>query len=696
MKGREKAAAWHFTSTTGYVLSVIALAAISIWIRTGFPVAVVSGIFDDRLFIRLANFLASGDWLGPYDHMTLAKGMFYSMFIACAHFLGLPLKIAEQIVYLAACLLTVELVRRRTKNSYFAIALFAVLALNPVVWHRQLSRVMREGLYLSLSPILLVLFVMVVFPAPGKSRFSAIYRGALGIGLGLTGAAYWLTREEGIWLLPALAVVGLLGSANLLWPHALTPSTEQDRSPRSTRLRALAVPLVLAILTFVAGDFLVAGLNYHYYGIFETNEFRAKSFLRAYGAVTRIRPNHWEPFVLFPKDARERGYAVSPAARELKPFLDGPLADSWRSYCAPCTEVIAGWFMWEFRGTVEYAGHYRTGRDAMNFYDTLANQINEACASGRIDCLPQRDALSPPFRAEYVGQSIGIAQGLAKAMFALRDEPVSILPSQGDPQSIAFYTRLVGPVTSTNSTLEGNRVIQGWAAAASAEPTVRLIDRGHGDYPSSATILPAEEIAVQYPGFKAIRFHIETDCPPTACDLVVSAPGSEPGGLPLSQVAKGRLFNSKSLMLAIQDVDFPDGPKLRNQSPQFKTASLLSTGYAMGFPIVSLLGFLGMVLAVAFRSFSAIPIELWALSLASIAAVITRIALLSYITATSFPAAHMLYASPATPFVIIFAAAGTYCGWSALAARYRRPEREPLQAQPGSSRVHEAVVSISD
>ncbi len=37
---------------------------------------------DDLLFIRLAQNLAQGQWLGPYDNLTLSKGPFYPLWIA--------------------------------------------------------------------------------------------------------------------------------------------------------------------------------------------------------------------------------------------------------------------------------------------------------------------------------------------------------------------------------------------------------------------------------------------------------------------------------------------------------------------------------------------------------------------------------------------------------------------------------------
>ena len=46
---------------------------------------------DDFLFVRQAYYLGAGAWLGPFDNLTLAKGMGYPAFILAAFVSGLPL-----------------------------------------------------------------------------------------------------------------------------------------------------------------------------------------------------------------------------------------------------------------------------------------------------------------------------------------------------------------------------------------------------------------------------------------------------------------------------------------------------------------------------------------------------------------------------------------------------------------------------
>src|ERR1700730_7191299 len=152
-------------SSKAYYVVLLLIAAFSIWIRTGFLVfAMPYMLHDDALFIRLARSLEAGQWLGPYDNLTLAKGMFYPLFIVIAFWTSLPLKIAEQSVYLVVSALTAGVVRHRARNSRLSLILFALLAFNPVPWNVSLARVLRQGLYMSLSFAIVTLIVIIAFP----------------------------------------------------------------------------------------------------------------------------------------------------------------------------------------------------------------------------------------------------------------------------------------------------------------------------------------------------------------------------------------------------------------------------------------------------------------------------------------------------------------------------------------------------
>ena len=74
-----------------YWISLLVVAACSLWLRTGFPVYALGYVgHDDMLFVQIARHREAGQWLGPYDRLTLAKGMFYPVFMVWSHWAAMP------------------------------------------------------------------------------------------------------------------------------------------------------------------------------------------------------------------------------------------------------------------------------------------------------------------------------------------------------------------------------------------------------------------------------------------------------------------------------------------------------------------------------------------------------------------------------------------------------------------------------
>jgi len=663
----------YLMSAKGYYVPLLLMAALSLWLRSGIPLhALPDYIFDDEMFMRLARFLKAANWLGPYDKFTLAKGMIYPLFVGMASFVAIPLKIAEQGLYLAASALTAGLVRRRVANNHLALILFALLAFNPVLWTVDLARVIREGLYVSLSLAVVALAVIISFPTQeqerGQQKDRYGRRILQGIGFGLITGAFWQTREEGIWLLPAVAVVVVIAGIGILRPGWIPQSEAMIFRRRSDQLKAIALSFGVALIVFLATNGLVAGMNYRHYGVFETNEFKAKGFLRAYGALTRIRHDAWRRYIPFPRDARQHAYSVSPAARELALFLDGTSGEAWRKETCkhveitPCSEVSGGWFMWDFRDAVALAGHYRSAKEALHFYDTLADEIDAACSGGRIDCLPPRATMLPPFRREYLWQAFQSGEDVAKVLFTMGGGVVGSAPSVGSLKDVSAFADLAGSVYPPS-----DLIIEGWAAAVSEEPAIRLHQPDSQSARASITLLPSQDVASTYPGLKTVRFRVETDCPVESCDLMVVETGGRTNLVALEKAVPGARFQSQGVHLTIESVTVIDRLKsTAGARIRMKIVSVLAWVYALAFPGLAGIGAVGLLLAASLRRQPCIPASLLSLGLGSLLAVVVRIALLAYIDATSFPAASVLYVSPASPFVVIFAVVGIYSGYSVV------------------------------
>ena len=54
---------------------------------------------DDELMFRAAQSITAGNWLGAYDYLTLSKQMFFAVWLAFLHLLGVPYLMGRAAAY---------------------------------------------------------------------------------------------------------------------------------------------------------------------------------------------------------------------------------------------------------------------------------------------------------------------------------------------------------------------------------------------------------------------------------------------------------------------------------------------------------------------------------------------------------------------------------------------------------------------
>jgi hypothetical protein len=426
-----------------FFLAIAAVAAASFALRVAFPIfALGDASFDDQLFVRQAEHLLGGRWLGPYDQLTLAKGAGFPMFMAAASLLGIPLKIAEHGAYLAASAAFAFVVGRVLSSRAAVLVVFGVLAFNPVFWMAAVGgRVMRENLYVSMGLGMIALAVLAFADESPRSLDdeTRAKRWVLA-GLGALSAWFWITREEGVWLAPS---VGAL-VAWWLW---------RRRRPAGARAlhhaAGLAVYLGIPVVVFALLVGAVNALNYWRYGLFINNDFRARDFPAAYGALARIEHERWRPYVVFPADARRKAYEASPAARELAPWFEGERGQFWRgvgceqTHTRDCPEILSGWFMWALREAIHGVGNH-TAKEARAFERRLAREVNAACDSGALTCGPRNASLVPPWRSEYSARVAEATARVTRTLLTLGKLPPDIHGSMGAEANLARFQQVTG------------------------------------------------------------------------------------------------------------------------------------------------------------------------------------------------------------------------------------------------------------
>ncbi len=386
---------------------VVAIVLVSVFLRTRLPVLVLGSGGDDLLFVREATSLSSGHWLGPLDYLTLSKGPSYPAFVAMTHVLSLPLKIGEQLTLLLAAgflAIGVTLVLRRVVIGVVIFAGFAFLPDNFAVLN---SWVLRDGWYASLSLLLVSGFFVVAYLTRFRNGWS--WPLATASITGLAAAAFWLCREEGIWILPALTLIAawFVASVVRMIRRQQPRGDATADKPNAWRPRAIALirPLAVFAVLILMTTLPIAGVlveNRRNYGAGLTNDMASGAIPRAYAEWLRVRAGTYSPRVPINREQRAAVYQVSAAARELGVWLDqrpnGWLVNGCVRQSDDKCDYSGSVMIWAIRNAAQSAGHFRTEADAQAFFSTLADQIARACHQNELDCAPELPELIQPLQ----------------------------------------------------------------------------------------------------------------------------------------------------------------------------------------------------------------------------------------------------------------------------------------------------------
>lgn len=309
-----------------WVWVAVGLTLAKLWLTQGQAIfAIGTAGHDDQLFVKLAGSLVSGHWLGPYDQLTLAKGPFYSIWIALVFLIGLPLAFAQQLAYAGACAAVVRALTPLIKSSAGRLAAYALLLWNPMSFEASsLGRVLRQHIS---TPLALLIFagLIALYTRRGESLRRLVPWAAL---LGGAAGAFWLSREDGVWIVPSIV---LLGAA------VVVGAVRNPAGSRRTLLRAGLTAALCGMLPVV----VVCWQNARHYDWFGTVELRASEFKDAYGALLRVRVGPEIPYVPVTRQTREAIYAVSPTFAHLRPHLDGPIGEGWAGASSYVTHLPA-------------------------------------------------------------------------------------------------------------------------------------------------------------------------------------------------------------------------------------------------------------------------------------------------------------------------------------------------------------------
>jgi hypothetical protein len=620
---------------------IVALIIVYIVVATHTPLAVYPTLpHDDGLFMKLGRYLAQGNWLGPYNELTLIKGIGYPGFLAVSQWLGLPLSLAHASFHCFAVTVFVIFAHRFVRSVLLSGFMFTLLLWHPISLSALLLRVLREEIYYGQVLLVLASFAAMLFTPPDAvRRLSSVLCGTV---LGW----FWLTREEGIWILPGIGIL----TAVAIW-HAF----------RASRTRDLIAPLAIVVCIFTVMQISVRGMNLWAYGKFIDVDVKEKNFKMALGAINSVRSGGNKPFVSATKAARERIYAVSPAFASLRDYFDGPHRLGWVTYTCQyypgsCGEIAAGWFMWAMRDIAAQKGYFASPANASAFFKQIADEISVACGRGDLDCSPQWIPEMPQTSWDELVERLPPRFIIAAHLLLLIQPPLQFNPSSGTEAELTpallFLNRpafskspdWVVPPTTYRLSAWYYRSGHDWIS-------INVKNADGTSAPAQLSRTPSPDIQAYYKDPEAFqqRFQLETICV-DKCVLQAETPEGQKSERTLGEIRNGATNISVDGGLIHVDSSelIPDlfAPTKVERLCNSLRVFVLSHYFWLSIPAL-IVGMLSFFVATALYWRIAMLNVCYLMALVSWLLVLARTSLLVLIDATSFPALTHAYLAPA-------------------------------------------------
>jgi hypothetical protein len=343
---------------------------------------------DDLLGIRIAQNILDGKWLGEWNNLTLIKPSGYSIYLALAHFLPVPLVLVTHTIFVVSSWVLVYAFLRFVAGdgksfTYASVIPFSYLIYSPFLFQPDQSRVYRSSLENALIySFVCVFFVLicVVEESKNKNRFSNRLPQVITAILAAIYSILVLTKSSSYWIL-----------VGFFLPFAFLELLQALRRKRVfIEFKKIMILVCTFLLVSLIPISLYGQVNQTKYGLSLTEDYYQGSFKRALVLWQSVENGKDErPFIPVSKGQRAAVYEVSPTANLLKPYLEGAPNTGWRT--APCSiqkvcDESASWFPWELRDAAVQTGVVSNAIEFQSFFDKISFEISEACEREKLDC----------------------------------------------------------------------------------------------------------------------------------------------------------------------------------------------------------------------------------------------------------------------------------------------------------------------
>lgn len=423
-----------------FIIAIIILAIVKQLLVTNVPITPYPNqAYDDGMMVEMAKSIREGNWLGNYSSNILVKGPMMPLLIAIINYTGLSYINTMNIIYTISCMYFIYTLKDTFKSKKSLLAIYTVLLFNPVsyAWWT-LQRVYRNGI--TLAQVLLIIGSMFAIYQKRNEKTYKILPFSIISGLSL--ASLWLTREDGIWILPFILVVTLITIILL----AVECFKKKNLKTKSLLYKTLAVatPIIILIVSLN----ITRTINYLNYGVYGYNEINDGYFGKVIKTIYSVKTDEDIQYVTATRKKINLLYEHSETLNSIKPELEASM-DAWdyNDRHPGDTQVEDGWFWWSLKEAAEKANIYENAKKADEFYEKVYTEIHTAIKEGKIETqMTMPSNLMSPWKTQYI---IELPKTMARmTLYIVNFEDVQTVNVAGDIPSDELGIRKFESITN--------------------------------------------------------------------------------------------------------------------------------------------------------------------------------------------------------------------------------------------------------
>lgn len=357
--------------------------------------AITTAFADDQLMVHIAEKLLRLNWLGGYNHYTLAKGCFFPFFLAVGKFFHIDFISCVQILYALSCYLFLRAIRPVICFQWTIYPFYLLMLFNPIMASSEvIQRVYRNSI--TPAQVLLVFGGQFGFYLRYQYDKKISMKWAIVTTCGFI--SLWFSREDTIWVVPFLIV-----SAVVIFLKAIIHGFFHNVKCKK-RVQYIII-LLLPFLALPACRLPITLINGVVYNSWTDNELTHGAFPKVMNALYAIDMEEPTPYTSISREKIEKVYEISPTLASIQDSLDAVM-DLYAAQSGRIEEnkkygnVENGWFFWALRDAVQLEGYYKDGRTADRFYQAIHNEIEIAFKNGKLrQQATMPSALMPPWQS---------------------------------------------------------------------------------------------------------------------------------------------------------------------------------------------------------------------------------------------------------------------------------------------------------